>query len=188
MCVLLLKFVLSESFGRSVQRMRSSLPPVMRSFRAACSTLKTDSLRTIGTDKTWKYIDIAQVVKDGEIRRRIQVKNFPTPLEYCRAIEKSVDQLLINDWDGYTTSKRNTLLLSVSGGSDSMSMLHIMYEIQKKYRPDLNLEVVTFNHKTREETIEEVNLHLLLFKATESERRIVIDKVCLVFIHILYNY
>ena len=51
-----------------------------------------------------------------------------------------------------------TILLSVSGGSDSMAMLHILQAIKERnviYKYDLDFEVVNFNHKIREESDEE---------------------------------
>lgn len=49
-----------------------------------------------------------------------------------------------------------TLLLCISGGSDSMAMLHIMHQIKSKMIPDLNLQVIHFNHKVRVESEVEV--------------------------------
>ena len=47
------------------------------------------------------------------------------------------------------------ILISVSGGVDSMALLHILSRISQKKMP-LNLEVISFNHKLREESDEEV--------------------------------
>ena len=46
------------------------------------------------------------------------------------------------------------VLMAVSGGIDSMAMLHIMKRISEVF--NLRLEVVTFNHKLRLEADEEV--------------------------------
>lgn len=46
------------------------------------------------------------------------------------------------------------ILLSVSGGSDSMAMLHIMQRVSAGALP-LNLKIVNFNHLQREESLEE---------------------------------
>jgi tRNA(Ile)-lysidine synthase len=51
------------------------------------------------------------------------------------------------------------VLLAVSGGLDSMAMLHILSRISRLYLP-LNLEVISFNHKLRPESDEEVNVRL----------------------------
>ena len=48
------------------------------------------------------------------------------------------------------------LLLSVSGGIDSMAMLHILSKIRHNFTPSLNIEIITFNHKVREESDEEI--------------------------------
>lgn len=53
---------------------------------------------------------------------------------------------------------KSNFLLQVSGGSDSIAMLHIFAKI-KKENPilnDLNLFAVHFNHKIRQESDEEV--------------------------------
>ena len=46
-------------------------------------------------------------------------------------------------------SSNTCLLLSVSGGVDSMAMLHLVSEIKQKYAPGLTVEVLNFNHKLR---------------------------------------
>jgi asparagine synthetase B (glutamine-hydrolysing) len=51
------------------------------------------------------------------------------------------------------------VLLAVSGGLDSMAMLHILSKISKS-NLHLNLEVISFNHKLRPESDEEVNVRL----------------------------
>lgn len=51
------------------------------------------------------------------------------------------------------------VLLAVSGGLDSMAMLHILSKVSRLYLP-LNLEVISFNHKLRPESDEEVNVRL----------------------------
>lgn len=49
------------------------------------------------------------------------------------------------------------LLLSVSGGSDSMCLLHIMQNIKNLWNPPLRVEVVNFNHKLRPEADHEAS-------------------------------
>jgi hypothetical protein len=48
------------------------------------------------------------------------------------------------------------VLLCVSGGSDSMALLHLLQRVRKQ-RPALALRVVNFNHKARPESDEEVS-------------------------------
>lgn len=48
------------------------------------------------------------------------------------------------------------ILLCVSGGVDSMAMLHLLANVRHMFTPNLELEVVTFNHKLRPESDEEV--------------------------------
>lgn len=47
------------------------------------------------------------------------------------------------------------ILISVSGGVDSMALLHILSKISQKKMP-LDLEVISFNHKLRDESNDEV--------------------------------
>lgn len=47
------------------------------------------------------------------------------------------------------------VLLSVSGGLDSMAMLHLLRAVSRTHVP-LHLEVISFNHKLRPESDEEV--------------------------------
>lgn len=50
------------------------------------------------------------------------------------------------------TSKKNVhLLLAVSGGSDSVALLHIIYSLKEKFKFDLS--VVTVNHNIRDEKV-----------------------------------
>lgn len=49
-----------------------------------------------------------------------------------------------------------TILLSVSGGCDSMAMLHLLQAVKHNFLPRLTLKVIHFNHKQREESEEEV--------------------------------
>ena len=67
-------------------------------------------------------------------------------------IESTVAAFLRDDCK---VSANSYVLLSVSGGLDSMAMLHILTAVCRKYFP-LNLEVISFNHKLREESDEEV--------------------------------
>ena len=48
------------------------------------------------------------------------------------------------------------ILLSISGGSDSMAMLHLFARIRQNLCPTLSIEIVNFNHKMRLEADEEV--------------------------------
>ena len=78
----------------------------------------------------------------------------PTSIEY------KVMQFLSNECK---ISANSYILLSVSGGLDSMALLHILSSISNKNIP-LNLEVISFNHKLREESDEEVNRNIRTFR------------------------
>jgi PP-loop family len=74
------------------------------------------------------------------------------------SIESKILHYLSNECK---VSANSFVLLSVSGGLDSMAMLHILQSISVKYLP-MNLEVISFNHKLRSESDEEVdNLYIL---------------------------
>ena len=51
---------------------------------------------------------------------------------------------------------KTRILLSVSGGCDSMAMMHIFARIKRDFATSLTLEVVNFNHKRRPEADNEV--------------------------------
>ena len=55
---------------------------------------------------------------------------------------------------------KSKILLSISGGSDSMAMLHLFARIRQNFCTTLSLEIVNFNHKMRLEADEEV-IHFL---------------------------
>lgn len=69
------------------------------------------------------------------------------------SIESTVAAFLCNNC---RITANSYILLSVSGGLDSMAMLHILTAINRKHLP-LDLEVISFNHKLRAESEEEVS-------------------------------
>eukprot|EP01031_Cornospumella_fuschlensis_P038320 gene38320-46568_t len=71
--------------------------------------------------------------------------------EFCTNLEDSVYDKLVK----LRISPESNLLLSVSGGADSMALLHIMHSIKTRHIPGLNLKVININHRQREESIEE---------------------------------
>ena len=48
-------------------------------------------------------------------------------------------------------TEKTCLLLCVSGGVDSMALLHLMGGIKERYLPGLSIEVLNFNHNLRPE-------------------------------------
>ena len=68
------------------------------------------------------------------------------------SIESTVAQYLTTNCK---VKEKSFVLLSVSGGLDSMAMLHILASISRLQLP-LDLEVISFNHKLRPESDEEV--------------------------------
>ncbi len=76
----------------------------------------------------------------------------PSKSSSISVIENKTLETLENDCQ---IKNGDSLLLSVSGGSDSMAMLHILQSIKAKFNPPLDLNVVHFNHKLRSESDEE---------------------------------
>ncbi|RYH23736.1 tRNA lysidine(34) synthetase TilS [archaeon] len=71
--------------------------------------------------------------------------------EFCTKLENSV----YNKLTTLQISPQSNLLLSVSGGADSMALLHIMQGIKTRLLPELNIKVININHRQRKESVEE---------------------------------
>lgn len=70
-----------------------------------------------------------------------------------KAIEDDVYSFLTT----YVELDNNTnIILCVSGGIDSMAMLHIFAALKNKRKQDFNLHIISFNHKVRAEADEEI--------------------------------
>ena len=82
-------------------------------------------------------------------------------IEKIHSIERNVYNHLITNCQ--LSYERSTyMLLSVSGGVDSMAMLHIMGSLKQLKFPRWQIDVVNFNHKAREESDYEVSI-LIIF-------------------------
>eukprot|EP00428_Durinskia_dybowskii_P070238 CAMPEP_0170407026 /NCGR_PEP_ID=MMETSP0117_2-20130122/28031_1 /TAXON_ID=400756 /ORGANISM="Durinskia baltica, Strain CSIRO CS-38" /LENGTH=351 /DNA_ID=CAMNT_0010664253 /DNA_START=82 /DNA_END=1134 /DNA_ORIENTATION=+ len=81
---------------------------------------------------------------------RAQPTEQQQALKHCAAVEKSV----LNNLMTLNLSREN-MLLCVSGGSDSIAMLHIMAVIWKRSKQNYKLAVVNYNHKLRMEADQE---------------------------------
>lgn len=79
--------------------------------------------------------------------------SFTNTMMFC-PFENKVFQHLINEC-GLSPNKPTYVLLAVSGGLDSIAMLHAMARIRNTYMPNLQLAVANFNHKCRLESEEE---------------------------------
>lgn len=73
----------------------------------------------------------------------------------CNDIESSVWNSLYKNVFS-EANEEVKCLLTVSGGSDSVAMMHILQAIKDSYKVNLSLEVINFNHKARPESDEEV--------------------------------
>lgn len=68
-------------------------------------------------------------------------------------LNKIVHNYLLKDCN---ISIGSYILLCVSGGLDSMAMLHLLVNINKTLSIPYNLEIINFNHKIRQESDIEV--------------------------------
>ena len=76
--------------------------------------------------------------------------------EYCSLIEQYLYKHITEHIVEPHHIQAIHMLLCVSGGSDSMSMMHLLQCIKGLFQPAVQLMVVNFNHKMREESDEEV--------------------------------
>eukprot|EP01038_Epipyxis_sp_PR26KG_P007598 gene7598-10347_t len=83
-------------------------------------------------------------------------EKYDNNLAYCNAFEECINKFLSNIvLSSGSGMPHNALLLCVSGGSDSMAMLHVLARVKQRFHPGLTLEVINFNHKLRIESDEE---------------------------------
>ena len=75
---------------------------------------------------------------------------------HMSSISCPLENKVFQDLSTLITIEKSKILLSISGGSDSMAMLHLFARIRQKFCPTLALEIVNFNHKMRLEADEEV--------------------------------
>jgi hypothetical protein len=91
-----------------------------------------------------------------------QRARFPYQSCYLRAFSKMKHNVhddeskVLKSLREMKLSPSSTFLLSVSGGSDSMAMFHLFKAIQDGFWKDMQLKVIHFNHKMRQESDEEV--------------------------------
>lgn len=86
-----------------------------------------------------------------------QIKK-PLPTSTDRFQEKA-----FKEFKKLEIQRNSTILLCVSGGCDSVAMLHFLGDIRKNYLKDLDLKVVNFNHKMRPESDQEVSSNIIIF-------------------------
>eukprot|EP01033_Poteriospumella_lacustris_P000672 gene672-472_t len=67
-------------------------------------------------------------------------------------ITQQLPQKVFEDFKKLEIAKNAVILLGVSGGCDSVAMLHLLQNIRENHVPELDLKVVNYNHKTRPET------------------------------------
>lgn len=89
----------------------------------------------------------------SKVMNTAQHEQEPSIQEPCSKIERSVLEGMFEHNIGKSPT---TCLLSVSGGSDSVAMMHILCTIKEAYKTNIGIEIVNFNHKARPESDEEV--------------------------------
>jgi len=96
------------------------------------------------------------------IRSKIHVshKIRLSPYNFCSQANTigitGIVEETFRDLDAVINLSSSRILLNVSGGSDSMAMLHVFASIQQFLCSSLKIEVVHFNHKFRVQSDEEV--------------------------------
>jgi hypothetical protein len=68
----------------------------------------------------------------------------------------SLEDKFLSHWRSMKVHPKSTILLTVSGGSDSVAMLHLMQLLKIRQCPNLDLKVVYYNHKVRPAADQEV--------------------------------
>lgn len=81
---------------------------------------------------------------------------FSTTGSPANDITQQLPQKVYEDFKKLEIAKNAVILLGVSGGCDSVAMLHLLQNIRENHVPELDLKVVNYNHKTRPETETEV--------------------------------
>lgn len=132
---------------------RSSSSVLFHSFR---------SIQRYGHDETTHLYNNNKlrntVLDDTDVISDVTLSTVKNPDEYCSLIEqylyKHTREHIIEPH--HHNAHVIHMLLCVSGGSDSMSMMHLLQRIKDLFQPAIQLMVVNFNHKMREESDEEV--------------------------------
>lgn len=136
--------------------LRSSSSSVLfHSFRRSIQLYGHDVTTRLHSNNPRNTLDNDVIISDMTLS---SVKN---PNEYCSLIEKYLYKHTtehIVELHHHRGVQAIHMLLCVSGGSDSMSMMHLLQRIKGLFQPAIHVMVVNFNHKMREESDEEVYL------------------------------
>ena len=91
-----------------------------------------------------------------KLSQRYVHQNHKQPPSVHHELEHRIYNNLINDCKFKVNPEiPSYLLLCVSGGVDSMALLHIFKNIKVKYIPNLIINIVNFNHQQREQAKDE---------------------------------
>lgn len=130
--------------------------------RSSSSVLFHSFRRSIGHDETTRlHSNKPRNTLDNDVVSDMTLSSVKNPDEYCSLIEqylyKHTTEHIVEPHH-HRGVQAIQMLLCVSGGSDSMSMMHLLHRIKGLFQPAIQLMVVNFNHKMREESDEEVYL------------------------------
>lgn len=101
-------------------------------------------------------------MKSGILRGGLRLLCRPPQRMMCslspssQQLATSIEDSVLKSLEALQVRPDSGILLCVSGGSDSMALLHIMQRIKERHWPMLQLKALTVNHLQRPEAFEEV--------------------------------
>jgi len=99
-----------------------------------------------------RYLTSNHVPNGLEVIRDLDISKMQG-IDYCNRLENCLHDYIFNKLNIRNDSG---FLLCVSGGSDSIAMLHLFSNIKLKYQTLINIEIINYNHKIRKESDDEV--------------------------------
>lgn len=139
----------SNKLHRSLVSSLTITTPVSQSKLFSTVTESSSSSDSTNATQTKDSIPTTELSHSKENKKKIKKKPLFDETRYY----KQLYQFFRNDV-GLTPGSK--VLLCISGGVDSMAMLHLLGQVRTHFDPPLQLEVITFNHKLRAESDEEV--------------------------------
>ena len=113
----------------------------------------------------FKFRSLPRFCKNTAIPVQTRSGSYTRPNNRQVDVEKSVASIIKtsfrNDLQERGVPTKKNFLLCVSGGSDSIAMMHIMQKICNQTQPSMPVGIIFFNHKKRTESDEEVRITML---------------------------